>query len=428
VAPEEHLAAFLPLLAPTWLVYFGQAPLLREGVWGAFRSWPILASLATLFATGAGARLYQSAGAGNQPQPAAPRLWHQTLALIEAHGSTLHTISLGATFLAGALLQAVHYGEPFDRPSLAIFLALYAGFAVSWFFEGRLRRSSLAYLLAEASVVLGFVLARRQLMLTTDFWNYEYDVWVSLAVSFLLAGVKQAFDDEPREMKLPVVGSILVLPIFAIVWTLFRHLGSDVALVVVGLHSLMFAYLGRERRDSPFNLAALSGFVSFVLIVFWSKLELRTLHAYVIPVGLGVLVLLQLFGRDLPAGSKNRIRLLTLLSMLGSAAYYALLDDRYPVAFNLTLLLLCLAAMALGSLLRVRLFLVLGFAGVVVDLFSLAVKVVGHMDRGERMTSIGIFVLLIGAALVSGAVYQKAHRAEMEAWLESWRNRLAEWE
>ena len=84
--------------------------------------------------------------------------------------------------------------------------------------------------------------------------------------------------------------------------------------------------------------------------------------------------------------------------------------------------------MGLGSLLRVRPFLVLGFAGVVVDLFSLAVKVIGHMDRGERMTSIGILVLLIGAALVAGAVYQKAHRQEMEAWLDSWRHRLADWE
>lgn len=84
--------------------------------------------------------------------------------------------------------------------------------------------------------------------------------------------------------------------------------------------------------------------------------------------------------------------------------------------------------MGLGSFLRVRLFLVLGFAGVVVDLLSVDVKVIGHMDRGERMTSIGIFVLLIGAALVSGAVYQKAHREEMGAWLKSWRNRLAEWE
>jgi hypothetical protein len=114
--------------------------------------------------------------------------------------------------------------------------------------------------------------------------------------------------------------------------------------------------------------------------------------------------------------------------MLGSAGYYALVDDRYPVAFNLTLLLLCLACMALGSVLRVRLYLVLGFAGVLVDLASIVVKVLVRMERGERMTSVGVLVLLIGAALVGGAVYYKTHRDEIDERLAVWRGRLGAWE
>jgi hypothetical protein len=221
---------------------------------------------------------------------------------------------------------------------------------------------------------------------------------------------------------------LAVLPVAALSWTLVHHLGVDVALLVVGLHSLMFAYMGKDRADSPYNLVATAGFVAFVLMVFWSKLELRVLHAYVIPVGLGVLALLQMFGRELPADTRNRIRLVTLLAMLGSAGYYALVDDRYPVAFNLTLLLLCLAAMALGSVLRVRLYLVLGFAGVLVDLASILVKVLVRMERGERMTSVGLLVLLIGAALVGGAVYYKTHRDEIDRRLAAWRGRLGAWE
>src|SRR5438094_9978631 len=41
-------------------------------------------------------------------------------------------------------------------------------------------------------------LFRSHLMLTTGFWNYEYDVWASLAFSFGLAGAKQAFNLQPR--------------------------------------------------------------------------------------------------------------------------------------------------------------------------------------------------------------------------------------
>jgi hypothetical protein len=284
-----------------------------------------------------------------------------------------------------------------------------------------------SYLIAEASLLGGFALVRSQLLLQ-GFWSYEKDVWASLAVSFLLAGAKQALDDRPRELKTPLVASILVLPAIAILWTLWHHLGSDLTLVVVGVHSLMFAYLGRDRRDSPYNLAAMIGFVSFVLIVFWTKLELRALHAYVIPVGLGVLGLLQLFGRGLPVETRNRIRLVTLLAMLGSASYYALVDDRYPMAYNLTLLLLCLGAMALGSWLRIRLYLVLGLTGVLVDLASIVVKALVHLDRGERMTSVGLMVLVVGAALVGGAVYYKTHREELDTRVEGWRGRLGDWE
>ena len=51
----------------------------------------------------------------------------------------------------------------------------------------------------------------------------------------------------------------------------------------------------------------------------------------------------------------------------------------YPVVFNLTLLGLCLGAMGVGSLLRIRLYLLVGFAGVVVDL-GMSVADLGKID------------------------------------------------
>ena len=75
-----------------------------------------------------------------------------------------------------------------------------------------------------------------------------------------------------------------------------------------------------------------------------------------------------------------------------------------------------------------RLYIVLGFAGVVVTLASIVVKVLIHMDRGERMTSVGILVLLLGAALVGGAVYYKTHRDELDEITAAWRARLDAWD
>jgi len=58
--------------------------------------------------------------------------------------------------------------------------------------------------------------------------------------------------------------------------------------------------------------------------MFYSKLQLRVIHAYVIPVGLGVLVLQELFKKRIQPEAQNWIRLVALMAMMGSTGYYAL--------------------------------------------------------------------------------------------------------
>jgi hypothetical protein len=198
--------------------------------------------------------------------------------------------------------------------------------------------------------------------------------------------------------------------------------------MVVGLHSLMFSFLGRDDRESPYHLLAIGGFVAFVMITFWSKLELRTLQAYILPTGLGILVLLQMFRERVEPHLRNQVRLVTLLGMLGSSGYYALADPRYPVAFHMTLLVLCLLAMGLGGFLQIRVYVVLGFAGVVVTLGSILYRAFSGMERAQRMTWVGTLVLLLGAALVAGAIYYKTHREAVNRRLAAWRRRFGEWE
>ena len=168
--------------------------------------------------------------------------------------------------------------------------------------------------------------------------------------------------------------------------------------------------------------------MAFILVTFYSKLQLRAVHAYIIPTGLGVLVLQELFRDRINPEAKNGIRLITLMAMLGSSAYYALADSRHAITFNLTMIMLCLLAMGLGSFLRIRLYLAMGFAGLMVDLVSILYKVLVHMERSARMTIIGTLVLAIGAVLVFGAIYYKTKKASLDAWLDKWRGKLAQWE
>src|SRR5258708_14511339 len=88
---------------------------------------------------------------------------------------------------------------------------------------------------------------------------------------------------------------MVLLPVVALIWVLVHGLGVNMALLVVGMHGVMFAYLGKDDRESPYNIVALGGFVAFILVTFYSKLHLLPLHAYIIPVGLGILLLQELF-------------------------------------------------------------------------------------------------------------------------------------
>jgi hypothetical protein len=244
----------------------------------------------------------------------------------------------------------------------------------------------------------------------------------------VLSGAKQVFDLQPRSLRVPLLTTMFALPAMALIWVIVHGLGVNMALLVVGLHSVLFAYLGRESRESPYNILALSGFVAFILMVFYSKFNLRAVHAYVIPVGLGVLVLQEIFRDRIKPDARNWIRLITLMAMLGSSGYYALVDPRYPITFNLTMILLCLLGMGLGSFLRIRVYLAMSFAGLMVDLISILYKVLVQMERSARMTIIGSLVLVIGAILVFGAIYYKTNKAKFDASVESWRARLAQWQ
>jgi len=347
---------------------------------------------------------------------------------MERSGLVIHQVILWLSLLIVLLLQLAHYNHKFALREFGLLTALELALAIAWGYEGKRRQSLLAYYLMQLSAAACFLTIRRYLMLSTGVWNYEYDVWASLAFSLTLVGARQIYQLSPRAVQVPLLSTMFALPLLALAWVLFHGLGVNLALLVVGLHSAMFAYLGKEERESPYNIIALGGFVAFVLITFYFKLQIRAIHAYIIPVGLGVLLLQELFRTRTTTEVRNWVRLLTLMAMLGSSGYYALADPRHAITFNLTMIVLCLLAMGLGSFLQIRLYLALGFAGLMVDLLSLLYKVLVQMERSSRMTVIGSLVLLIGAVLVFGAIFYKTHRESFDNWISKWRGKFVRWE
>ena len=222
--------------------------------------------------------------------------------------------------------------------------------------------------------------------------------------------------------------SLFAMPVAAVSWTVGRGLGVDITLVVICTHSLLFAYLGRHTGASKYNVVAIVGFVSFLLTLFWTKLGLSEVNAYVIPVALGLLLLVQMAGDSIAKELRFKVRFGAMLAMLGSSGYYAILDSSNPLVYNLVLLLLGFLIMGVGSLLRIRLYLILGCIGIVADLSSIMIRAVMAMGNSYQMTVIGVLLLLVGICVVGGSVLYKTKREGIEEQMGRVRDSFSGWE
>jgi len=426
VAQDALIPATLLLLAPAWLVFFSQIP-----AGSTLDAWAVIATAATLLALGFGAECLRTyALATGWPEKAeAPRVYHQALQLCARHGSLILRGTLYAVLVVSVGTLHLAPNVPFSPLTLGVLCVMLGALAAGFLREGHLAQAMVPFLLAELCLGEVFGAVRRQVLLTNpEFWTYEYDLYAEMIAAVTLAGIRELFPLQ-RHSSVPVLGSLFALVAGAAAYTIFNGADTNVALMVLGMHSLLFAFMGREARESPYNLIAVFGFVGFSILVLHGKLALYTIHAYVIPVGIGMLVLVQMFGRRMEAQARNNVRMIALLGMLGSAGYYALAaKGGYPLAFHAVFVVMGLVCMALGSLLRIRLYLALGFSAIAVDLAAIMTTTVGHMERGIRMTLLGVFVLLMGVGLVAGAAYFKANQQAMMRRVEALRMRFAGWE
>ncbi|NLF38002.1 hypothetical protein GX586_01065 [bacterium] len=426
----ERLASLVVLLVPVWLVFFSQVPAQGPFARHADLTWAVLSATVALVAVGIAARAFalRAAAAYRALPRAFPVMLDQCLEWACGAGPALHIVTLAAGFLVMGIVQAAHYSTAFALREAVALGALALGGAWCWVRAGAMRERMLPFFLAQLCLLSFAVLVRRHIMLTTSLWKPVYDVWASLATSALLTGFKHAIDARPRAVRVPFITTVLILPVLTMVWVLVHHMGSTAVLIVAGLHTVLFAYLGKDDRESPYQALGVCSFITFLLVLFWAKLSLRVAYAYVIPAGTGLLVLVQLFRDRLAPAVRGIIRFIAVTAMLGSACYYALIGGQYPVAHLAIFGLLCLGVMGLGAVLRIRLHLALGFAGLVVDLSAVVYKVIMTMQRGGQMIMIGGMVLLLGVVLVAGAVYSKTHRGTIAETLAAWRSRLREWE
>ena len=426
---ESKIISILYIILPSYLSYFtvfDRSELLSKTLQAA----PVPACIFTLFCTALSIHFLKiyTKGAAIEIPGLERRLLNLVLEWIQMEAVTVYRVLLYCC-TAGSLVSIFIFREQaFINRDFGMLLFLTGGLAAAWFRHGKEFKSMSSSVLMIASGLMFLALVRHQTVMLSDFWKNEYDIWLCILISLFITSSKQWVEQSERYMKMPVLCLLFLVPAAALAWSAYHGLGTNYTLAIIGMNSLLFTFLGKDNRQSPYNLLAVSGYVAFTIIALWSKLEIHSFHVHVIPTGMGVLILLQLFHDKLSAESRREIRFITLTAMVSTAAYYALVAEPRSIGFNLTMISLCLVSMAFGSLLKIRLYLSFGFAGLSVNLISILVRVVADMNKGARIAIMGGLILAIGGILVFGNLYYKTHQEKIRHFIDKWKDRLKLWE
>jgi hypothetical protein len=251
----------------------------------------------------------------------------------------------------------------------------------------------------------------------------EADAIFALALGFVLVGVTVL----ARRAKLPPVANATrlfaaLLPL-GVMLVLGNEEGYDKAAGALGSAMLYGALAWVERSRFLGALGAIA--VNLALLMSALASGLDGLEIYLAPLGLFLLALGHLFARSMERPLRQWLRVLGSLLLYLPAGWSITFqlglapDARYPLAFGLV----CLMGVAVGMLLRIRAYLVLGSAFLVLDVIA------NLLHAGLRNHRLG-FLLLSGAGLLilGGMVFSTLQREVVQRLVRRYRARIASWE
>jgi hypothetical protein len=271
---------------------------------------------------------------------------------------------------------------------------------------------------AQLALALGYLVVRRHGMGGAF---GQGDTLVALLAGAAFGGLYGWASRQPSPVfRRPAVLGAVALPLaglFAAPWE-SEPLVCAALLVGIAAH---FAAMAR-RPDLRGGLSLLSA-VAFnaALLVAWLGSGAGEPQYYVIPAAISVLVLLRVFRDQLSEVARARLRALALTALYGAAAWK-------PLVFNetwamLLCVLVCVVGVAAGVATRIRSYVYLGTAFLVV---TVSANLVRYGMRDHRLGA--VFLSALGLLVVGFMVLLSAQRAELLKRYERVRQLLQGWE
>ncbi len=248
---------------------------------------------------------------------------------------------------------------------------------------------------------------------------------LGLGIAAFVTGILFARRESTEFLSQPLIATGRWLPLAAVGIGIFRHITDGVGVDSLGLNSLailaagaFYFWQGIEQKSKGFAVLA-AGILNIAIMLLWSEWNLKDAQFYMIPIGITILVLVEVLKREIPTAWHNPLRYAGALTILVSPTFHIV--ERSWIHLG-ALMVLATVVLLVSIGLRIRALMYTGVAFLVADL--IAMVICGGIDHPDLLWIAGIG---FGAAVITLGAFCENNREKLlqrmriaSAQLEQW--------
>jgi hypothetical protein len=215
------------------------------------------------------------------------------------------------------------------------------------------------------------------------------------------------------------------MPLVAVGIAIGRHIVRGDQIVWHGMNSLAILLAGGfyfwqaiERRSKQFAVLS-AAILNVALALLWRELHLSDPQFYMIPIGISILVLVEILRREIPSGWHDPLRYVGALTILVSPTFHIVSGSWLHL---LTLMLASTAVLLVSIGLRIRALMYAGAAFLIADLIGMVVC--GGIDHPNLLWIAGIG---FGAAMITLGAICEHNREKVLQRMRALSTQLEQW-
>lgn len=283
-------------------------------------------------------------------------------------------------------------------------------------------------LLAEL-MVSGIVFTLRQgVQYSLDMrWTPMHDMLIGWFAAVSITALRPILKRQAQAVRLPIRFTLFGLPLITSMYAVKFSVDLNALTIMTSLYGIIFLWDAHTERDRLVLAYAFVWLNASMLLVLFQN-DIHSLPAYVTPVCVSILVLVQFFRDITTRGTANFVRGAALTLMFGVALFQSVIESALSPAAHLVVISLSILTLTAAVLLRIRIFAAAGLFGFVIDLLAILYLVLSRQDTETFRVMLGGLFTVGGGLILGGFIFYLKHKAQIKAMLERMKRILASWE